>query len=72
MGKYFHEFQMPRNQRIPDSRGPDSTGYTVLRLQKIRPQNPILIFFINGVQGNDSLTKASILGGKGGGGNRLP
>ena len=30
MGKYFREIQVPRFQRFPDSRGPDSRGFTVL------------------------------------------
>ena len=29
MGKYFREIQVPRFQRFPDSRGPDSRGFTV-------------------------------------------
>ena len=30
MGKYFREIQVPRFKRFPDSRGPDSRGFTVI------------------------------------------
>ena len=47
MGKYYREFQMPRTQRFPYSRCPDSRGYTVLHYVHITPlalnQNCVLI-----------------------------
>ena len=52
MGKYFREIQVPRFQRFPDSRGPDSRGFTVVCESKIldgvvyfnpNPHNIILI-----------------------------
>ena len=35
MGKYFREIQVPRFQRFPDSRGPDSRGFTVVMFPRI-------------------------------------
>ena len=42
MGKYFREIQVPRFHRFPDSRGPDSRGFTVLAIQARKELSIIL------------------------------